>query len=166
MSQTCQDRRLAGCHSITSLRGDWPGWMFVSPFKPKSDSATHRRAGHKDRCSVLTRLTPWSFAMKTPSQWTGGRNVDISRVPSSGRTLYIDPAAEKPTRPWHRRDTRQHRIDGGALFIVDCDPYQRPPRMLTAILRGCESVDFGDFDTSAFSADLGQARDRWPGTSG
>ena len=44
--------------------------------------------------------------------------------------------------------------------------YQRPPRMLTAILRGRESVDFGDFDTSAFSADLGQARDRWPGTSG
>src|SRR5258708_27037891 len=83
---------------------------------------THRRAGHKDRCSVLTRLTPWPFAMKTPSQWTGGRNVDISRVPSSGRTLYIDPAAGKPTRPLHRRDTRQHRIDGGALFIVDCDP--------------------------------------------
>src|SRR2546428_13403660 len=92
------------------------------PFKPKSDSVTHRRAGHKDRCSVLTRLTPWPFAMKTPSQWTGGRNVDISRVPSSGRTLYIDQAAGKPTRPWHRRDTRQHRIDGGALFIVDCDP--------------------------------------------
>jgi hypothetical protein len=46
--------------------------------------------------------------------------------------------------------------------------YQRPLRMLTAILRGCESVDFGDFDTSAFSADLGQAwhrlstlRPRW-----
>src|SRR2546428_4627935 len=56
------------------------------PFKPKSDSVTHRRAGDKDRCSVLTRLTPWPFAMKTPSQWTGGRNVDISRVPSSGRT--------------------------------------------------------------------------------
>jgi hypothetical protein len=73
------------------------------------------------------------------------------------RTLYIDPAAGKPTRPWHRRDTRQHRIDGGALFIVDCDPIPRPLRMLTAILRGCESVDFGDFDTSAFSADLGQA---------
>jgi len=35
--------------------------------------------------------------------------------------------------------------------------YQRPLSMLTAILRGCESVDFGDFDTSAFSADLGQA---------
>src|SRR6266436_1537066 len=52
----------------------------------RADSVTHRRAGNEDRCSVLTRLTPWPFAMKTPSQWTGGRNVDICRVPSAGRT--------------------------------------------------------------------------------
>jgi len=128
---------------------------------------THRRAGHKDRCSVLTRLTPWPFAMKTPSQWGRG-DAMLTSPECRARAEHYTSIRQQESRRGH--GIVAIRVSIGLMVVhylsSTAIQYQRPLRMLTAIPRGCESVDFGDFDTSAFSADLGQARDRWPGTSG